>query len=110
MTLAHLRNGDTLTRLAAGFAVSVSTVWRYLREAIDLLAGHAWDLARAAARATRLAYAIIDGTLVPIDRSPTNGRTTPASTAGTASTSRSWPTRRAGWHGPRQRCPARSTT
>lgn len=46
MTLAHLRNGDTLTRLAAGFAVSVSTVWRYLREAIDLLAGHAWDLAR----------------------------------------------------------------
>ncbi|WP_433381425.1 transposase family protein [Streptosporangium sp. CA-115845] len=68
MTLAHLRNGDTLTRLAAGFAVSVSTVWRYLREAIDLLAGHAWDLARAAARATRLAYAIIDGTPVPIDR------------------------------------------
>ncbi len=59
---------DTLTRLAAGFAVSTSTVWRYLREAIDLLAGYADDLAAAARRAARLAYAIIDGTLIPIDR------------------------------------------
>jgi Helix-turn-helix of DDE superfamily endonuclease len=31
MTLAHLRNGDTLARLVAGFAVLVSRVWRYLR-------------------------------------------------------------------------------
>ncbi|WP_425293451.1 helix-turn-helix domain-containing protein [Micromonospora cremea] len=31
MTPAHLRNGDTLTRLAAGIEVSVTTVWRYLR-------------------------------------------------------------------------------
>jgi hypothetical protein len=68
MALAHLRNGDTLTRLAAGFAVSTSTVWRYLREAIDLLAGYADDLAAAARRAARLAYAIIDGTLIPVDR------------------------------------------
>jgi len=68
MTLAHLRNGDTLARLAVGFAVSVSTVWRYLREAIDLLAAIAPDMAQAAARATKLAYAIIDGTLIPIDR------------------------------------------
>ncbi len=68
MTLAHLRNGDTLGRLAVGFAVSVSTVWRYLREAIDLLAALAPDLAKAAARAVNLAYAIIDGTLIPIDR------------------------------------------
>lgn len=68
MTLAHLRNGDTLARLAVGFAVSISTVWRYLREAIDLLAALAPDLVQAAARADRLAYAIRDGTLVPIDR------------------------------------------
>ncbi|GAA4475681.1 hypothetical protein GCM10023170_098900 [Phytohabitans houttuyneae] len=68
MTLAHLRNGDTLTRLAVGFAVSVTTAWRYLREAIDLLATLAPDLAQAAARAAALAYAIIDGTLIPIDR------------------------------------------
>ncbi|GAB3429013.1 hypothetical protein GCM10027569_73360 [Flindersiella endophytica] len=46
MTLAHLRNGDTLVRLAVGFAVSVSTVWRYLREAIDLLAALAPHRAR----------------------------------------------------------------
>jgi hypothetical protein len=68
MTLAHLRNGDTLARLAVGFAVSVTTVWRYLREAVDLLAAHAVDLAQAIRRVAALAYAIIDGTLVPIDR------------------------------------------
>ncbi|GAA3464399.1 hypothetical protein GCM10018963_64120 [Saccharothrix longispora] len=35
---AHLRNGDTHTRLAAGFGISYSTAWRYVREAVDLLA------------------------------------------------------------------------
>jgi hypothetical protein len=68
MALAYLRSGDTLTRLAAGFGVSVSTVWRYLREAVDLLAGCADDLAAAMRRAARLTYAILDGTLIPIDR------------------------------------------
>jgi hypothetical protein len=84
MAPAHLRNGDTLTRLAAGFAVSVTTVWRYLREAIDLLAVHAADLAEATRRAGKLAYAIIDGTLIPSTGSPTRSRTTTASTSGTA--------------------------
>ncbi len=28
MSLAHLRNGDTLARLAAGFGVGLTTVWR----------------------------------------------------------------------------------
>jgi hypothetical protein len=68
MILAHLRNGDTLARLAAGFAVSITTVWRYLHEAIQLLAAHAADLAEAARRAAKLVYAIIDGMLIPIDR------------------------------------------
>ncbi len=68
MALAYLRNGDTLTRLAAGFEVSVATVWRYLREAVGLLAACAGDLAAAMRRASRLAYAILDGTLIPIDR------------------------------------------
>lgn len=35
--LAHLRNGDTYTRLVEGFAVGVATVYRYVREAMDLL-------------------------------------------------------------------------
>jgi hypothetical protein len=65
MALAHLRN---LTRLAAGFGVSGTTVWRYLRETAELLSAHAADLAEAMRRVTRLAYAILDGTLIPIDR------------------------------------------
>ena len=68
LVLAHLRNGDTHARLAAGFGISSSTAWRYVREAVDLLAGLADDLRAAGERAARLAYAILDGTLVPIDR------------------------------------------
>lgn len=68
LVLAHLRNGDTHARLAAGFGIGTSTAWRYVREAVDLLTAHADDLAAAAERAARLAYAILDGTLVPIDR------------------------------------------
>ncbi|MFJ6677417.1 transposase family protein [Actinosynnema sp. NPDC091369] len=68
LVLAHLRNGDTHARLAVGFGVSHSTAWRYVREAVDLLAGLADDLHAAGERAARPAYAILDGTLVPIDR------------------------------------------
>ena len=68
LALAHLRNGDTYTRLAAGFEIGVSTAWRYVREAIDLLAATADDLNTAMGRIRRLAYAILDGTLIPIDR------------------------------------------
>jgi hypothetical protein len=38
LVLAHLRNGDTYTRLAAGFEVGLATAFRYVREAVDLLA------------------------------------------------------------------------
>ena len=37
LTLARLRDGHTQTRLAAGFEIGVTTAWRYVREAIDLL-------------------------------------------------------------------------
>jgi hypothetical protein len=66
--LAHLRNRDTYTRLAYGFEVGVSTAWRYVREAVDLLAAAAGDLDTAMAKVRTLAYAILDGTLIPIDR------------------------------------------
>jgi hypothetical protein len=68
LALAHLRNGDTLTRLAAGFQIGVTTAWRYVREAIDLLAATADDLTTAMQRIHLLAYTILDGTLIPIDR------------------------------------------
>ncbi len=51
-----------------GFRVAASTAWRYVREALDVLAALADDVTTAAQRAARLAYAILDGTLVPIDR------------------------------------------
>jgi hypothetical protein len=68
MVLAHLRNGDTLARLAAGFGIGISTVWRYIREGIDLLAEAADSLKQVMTRVAALAYAILDGTLISIDR------------------------------------------
>jgi hypothetical protein len=68
LVLAHLRNGDTYARLAAGFAIGTTTAWRYIREAVDLLATLADDVHTAVKRASRLAYTILDGTLIPIDR------------------------------------------
>lgn len=68
LALAHLRNGDALTRLACGFEIGVTTAWRYVREAIDLLAATADDLESAMTRISLLAYVILDGTLIPIDR------------------------------------------
>jgi hypothetical protein len=68
LALAHLRNGDTLTRLACGFEIGVATAWRYVREAIELLAATTDDLRAAMTRIRLLAYAILDGTLIPIDR------------------------------------------
>ena len=68
LVLAHLRNGDTYTRLAAGFGIGVATVYRYIREAIELLAATATTLDQAVYRASRLLWVILGGTLIPIDR------------------------------------------
>jgi len=68
LALAHLRNGDTYTHLACGFEIGVATAWRYVREAVDLLAATADDLDTAMTHIRALAYAILDGTLIPIDR------------------------------------------
>lgn len=45
LVLAHLRRGDTYTRLAAGLGVGLATVCRYNHEAAQLLAALAPDLA-----------------------------------------------------------------
>jgi DDE superfamily endonuclease len=68
LVLAHLRNGDTYARLAAGFGIGIATCWRYIREAVDLLAATAPGLTRAIARIRQLVYVILDGTLISIDR------------------------------------------
>ncbi|MET9301307.1 transposase family protein [Micromonospora aurantiaca] len=72
LVLAHLRNGDTPARpparLAGGFGVGATTAWRGIREAVDLLAAQAPTLAEAMDRIGRLAYAILDGTLIRTDR------------------------------------------
>ncbi|GAB7046698.1 transposase family protein [Catenuloplanes indicus] len=68
LALAHLRNGDTYARLAAGSEIGIATAWRYVQEAIMLLSAAADDLNTAMRRIRLLAYAIPDGTLIPIDR------------------------------------------
>jgi hypothetical protein len=68
LVLAHLRNGDTPARLAVGFGIGTTTAWRYIREAVDLLAATAPTLAQAMVSIAKLAYAIVDGTLIRTDR------------------------------------------
>jgi hypothetical protein len=68
LVLAHLRGGDTYTRLAAGFHIGVATVYRYIRETVDLLAALAPTLRDVVAVARAKAFVILDGTLLPIDR------------------------------------------
>ncbi|WP_219501851.1 transposase family protein [Nonomuraea ceibae] len=68
LTLVHLRKGEPFTELAEGFAVGATTAWRYVRESVDLMAALADNVHAAVKRAARLAYTILDGTLIPIDR------------------------------------------
>jgi len=68
--LAYLRKGETYAELAAGFGVGTATAWRYVTETVALLAARSPRLRRALdqARQAGHAYAIIDGTLILIDR------------------------------------------
>jgi hypothetical protein len=68
LVVAYLRKGETYTDLAVGFAIGTSTVYRYLREGIDLLAAMAPTLAEAIEVARGKAFVILDGTLLRIDR------------------------------------------
>ncbi|MEJ3750296.1 transposase family protein [Actinomycetes bacterium KLBMP 9797] len=70
LVLAHLRYGDTCARLPAGFGVGLATAFRYIREAVDLLADRAPSLTAALWRLTGNGHrsGILDGTVVRIDR------------------------------------------
>lgn len=68
LVLAYLRKGETYADLAIGFDVGTTTVYRYVREALDLLAATAPALARATEVARGKVYVILDGSLLRIDR------------------------------------------
>ena len=68
LALAHLRCGDTCARLAAGFGTGPATVYRHVREAVDVLAVLAPTLDEARVTARSKAYVILDGTVLPINR------------------------------------------
>ena len=68
LVLAHLRKGETYTALAGGFGVGTTTVFRYVREGVDVLAAVAPTLDQALDIARRKAFVILDGTLLSIDR------------------------------------------
>jgi hypothetical protein len=70
LVLAYLRKGETFADLAAGFAVSTATAWRYVNETVMLLSARAPKLHAAlrAAKRSKLAFVVLDGTLIPIDR------------------------------------------
>jgi hypothetical protein len=68
LVVAHLRMGETYADLAVGFGIGTTTVYRYLREALDLLAAMAPTLAQAIEVARGKAFVILDGTLLRIDR------------------------------------------
>ena len=70
LVLAYLRKGETFEQLAAGFGIGRTTAWRYVNETVDLLAARAPRLRAAVRDAKRAghAYAILDWTLIAIDR------------------------------------------
>src|SRR6202000_3186142 len=70
LVLAYLRKGETFEDLAAGFGVGRTTAWRYVNEAVELLAARAPKLRQAGRDARRAghAYVILDGALIPLDR------------------------------------------
>jgi hypothetical protein len=68
LTLAHLRNGHPYAQLAAGFGIGTTTAYRYIAEAVEVLAALAPSLAGAARTASTKAFVLLDGTLLPTDR------------------------------------------
>src|SRR5215212_10828779 len=62
LVVAYLRKGETYADLACGFEIGTSTVYRHIREALDLLATMASTPEQAIEVASRKAFVILDGT------------------------------------------------
>lgn len=72
-TLAHLRNGHTYARPAAGSGVGATAVYRCGTEADTLLADLAPTLTEAVRATSMKAFVLLDGTLPQIGPSPRAG-------------------------------------
>ncbi|WP_063766997.1 IS5/IS1182 family transposase, partial [Streptomyces sp. NRRL S-813] len=72
LTLVHLRKNETFSQLGAGFGISQATAWRYVDEALDVLASWAPGLREALTGLGEGDHVIVDGTLIPIDRIATD--------------------------------------
>ena len=70
LALRWLRHRLDVRTLAADAGVSIATAYRYLHEALDVIAAHAPALGAVLthARAAGLAFVCLDGTLIPTDR------------------------------------------
>lgn len=70
LVLRWMRHHAALADLADDAHVSIATAYRYLHEALDVIADHAPDLhdVLVVARDQGLTYLCLDGTLVPVDR------------------------------------------
>jgi len=76
LALAHLRCGDTYAQLAAEFGIGIATVFRYIREAVDVVAVLAPSLAEAMETIRAKAFVILDGTLLLPDALDEDGGVT----------------------------------
>src|SRR3954449_7874088 len=70
LVLRWLRRRLDLRTLALQARVSIATAYRYLHEGVDVIAGHAPDLAHVIADAgsAGVVFLCLDGTLIPPDR------------------------------------------
>ncbi|MFJ3673595.1 transposase family protein [Streptomyces sp. NPDC090106] len=68
LTLVHLRKNETFAQLGAGFGISQATAWRYVDEALEVLAAWAPGLHEALTALGEGDHVIVDGTVIPIDR------------------------------------------
>ena len=63
-----LNKGETYTALARGFGIGTTTVFRYVREGVEVLAACAPTQDQALSVARSKAFVVLDGTLLAIDR------------------------------------------